>query len=575
MAILTLLWCLTLFVGLVVGLGLPLVCGLALRAEEKLCAAAALSVVLLYLWGLMQYWLDFPMAAATALPAAAFVLLSVRRRPCFAVLKDPGAQRLAGAYLIATGWLLGFLAFVRGYSGGGWALDWAAHYDRARLFLEHWPAHHPLFINDLLPTRPPLANVVTATFMSLSGAGCPFFQIFTTLAGSLAFLPGWLLAGRLGNGARRAQAAFALLFMLNPSVVENGTFAWTKLVAAFFVLSALSVFIAGLGSDSRRPLAAAFFLVAAGFLAHYSAGPYAVALIAVYFWSRRSQWQNGAFWVDTAVCALPAAALLSTWFAWALRVFGWRGTFLTNTSVTESTASSWVSFFQEKGYNLFATLVPHPLRMADYEFIAQASRLGWVRDYFFLLYQVNLPLMFGSGGGVVLVWLLWKAWRQRNPAPASPSKGFWVWLISCAIVLGVAMCGGIYPWGVAHACLLSLVILGLAFLAAGWDAAPRWLQIVFAVSLVVDFALGVGLHFFLQNLPHPIGEVIRDGGAQFLRDYGTSTLVNLQAKLLQRCEFLGDWPVNRSLLLALLASLFALAVLRLIREHAATGSTQS
>ena len=243
--------------------------------------------------------------------------------------------------------------------------------------------------------------------------------------------------------------------------------------------------------------------------------------------------------------------------------------------MTESTAHSWVSFLQEKGYNLFATLVPHQLRMVDYDFIAQASRLGWVRDYFFLLYQVNLPMMFGSGGGVVLAWLLCKAWRQRHPAPASPGKGFWVWLISCAIVLGVAMCGGIYPWGVAHACLLSLVILGLAFLAASWDDAPRWLQIVFAVSLAVDFALGVGLQFFLQNLPHPVGEVLRDGGAQFVRDYGTSTLVNLQAKLLLRCEFVGDWPINRPLLLALLTSLFALAVLRLIREHAATGSTQS
>jgi hypothetical protein len=573
MAILTLLWCLTLFVGLVFGLGLPLVCGLAWRVEEKLCVAAALGVILLYLWGLVQYWLNLPLAASTVVPAAALVLLGARRRVCIEVLKDPAALRLAGAYLITAGSLLGFLALVRSYSGGGWALDWAAHYDRARLFLAHWPADHPLFINDLLPTRPPLANAVTATFMSLTGASCPFFQIFTTLAGSLAFLPGWLFAGRFGHGSRRAQAAFALLFMLNPSVLENGTFAWTKLVTAFFVLSGLSMFMSGLAADSRRHLATAFLLLAAGMLAHYSAGPYAVALIAAYFWGRRSQWRRGAFWIDTAVCTLPAVALLATWFAWALGAFGWRGTFLTNTSLTESTAHSWASFLHEKGYNLFATLVPHPLRMVDCGLIAQASRVGWIRDYCFQLYQVNLPLMFGSTGGVVLLWLLGRAWRHSGAGPTAPGREFWVWLIGCAIVLGVATVGGIDQWGVAHACLLSLVILGLAFLSAHLNEAPRWLRIVFIVSLAVDFTLGVGLHFFLQNLPHSLRDVIRDGGAQLLRDYGTSTLVNLQAKVLQRCEFVGDWPINRPLLIALLASLFALAVCRLLREHAAACST--
>ena len=575
MAILTLLWCLTLFVGLVFGLGLPLVARSPWRIDEKLCAAAALGVIVLYLWGLLQYWMDLPPAAAALLPGTAIALLVARRRACLELLQDPAARRLAGAYLIIAGWLLGFLALVRSYSGGGWALDWAAHYDRARLFLAHWPADHPLFINDRLPTRPPLANVVTAAFMSLTGPGCPFFQIFTTLAGSLAFLPGWLLTGRFRHEPRRAQAVFALLFMLSPAVLQNGTFAWTKLVTAFFVLSAIALFLSGLASESRPYLAAAFLSLAAGFLAHYSAGPFAVALIAAYFCLHRSRWRQGAFWRDSAVCALPAAALLATWFGWALAVFGWRGTFLTNTSVAESTGHSWGSFLYEKGYNLFATLVPHFLRPVDYGFIAQASRLGRIRDYCFQLYQVNLPLMFGSVGGVVLLWLLWKAWRQAVPQPPAPGRGFWVWLTGSTIVLGVAAVGGIDQWGVAHACLLGLVILGLAFLSAHLSDAPRWVRIIFLAGLALDFTFGVGVHFYLQNLPHPFRDALRGGGAALLHDYGTSTLVNLQAKLLQRCEFVGDWPINRFLLMALLACLFALAVSRLFREHVPACPSQS
>jgi hypothetical protein len=86
MAILALLWCLTLFVGLVFGLGLPLVCGLALRAEDKLYTAAAPSVVVLYLWGLMRYWLDFPMAASTVLPTTARGCSSNTGRPLLLAL---------------------------------------------------------------------------------------------------------------------------------------------------------------------------------------------------------------------------------------------------------------------------------------------------------------------------------------------------------------------------------------------------------------------------------------------------------------------------------------------------------
>jgi hypothetical protein len=128
---------------------------------------------------------------------------------------------------------------------------------------------------------------------------------------------------------------------------------------------------------------------------------------------------------------------------------------------------------------------------------------------------------------------------------------------------------------VAHVRLLRPVILGLALLSVRWDDAPCRLQIVFTVRLVVDFAFGAGWQFFLQSLRDPVGDVLRDGGAQLVRDFRTSTWVKFQAKLLQRYEFVSAWLINRPLWLARLASLFALAVLWLIHEHAAACSTQA
>ena len=120
--------------------------------------------------------------------------------------------------------------------------------------------------------------------------------------------------------------------------------------------------------------------------------------------------------------------------------------------------------------------------------------------------------MFGSIGGPTLLWLLWRGWRSPRTAPGRPPRSFWLWFVGCTLVLGVAVVPvAIDDWGVAHACLQSLLGLGLAFLAARIEEVPRWWRSVFVGGLIVDFALGVGLQFYLENLLHPLSEAARDG----------------------------------------------------------------
>jgi len=582
--ILLLLGCLALFVGLVFGLGLPLVAGWRLTAPEKIGAGAAVGVVVLYLFAMADYWLQLPAAADFLPPLAAVGLLTVRRRACVGLLRDPDARRLLGAWLLVAAWSLGLLALVRNYSGGGWALDWADHYSRVLLFLHHQPAHTALFGGDRLPTRPPLANAVTAVFLGLTGDAFPYFQIISTLLSSLAFLPVWLFAGRFGSKTPWALAVLTVLFMLNPSVMENSTFAWTKLPTVFLVLTGLYCFLPALAAGSRRRLAAAFFFLAAGMLAHYSAGPYIVAVVAAYFWWRRTRWRRAAFWRDTALCALPAALLLATWFGWSLREFGPAGTFLSNTSVTESTVHSWGGFVHEKSLNLVDTLVPPFARAVDAGFIAQPGWAGYLRDYFFLLYQANLVWMFGSVGGLTLLWLLWRGWRQARSAGARSLRRFWLWFIVCTTVLGTAAYGGVAPWGVAHLCLQGLLGLGLALLAARLAATPRWWHFVFAAGLLADFALGVGLQFSLEHRALPALQMVRAeaaapaghspavggaGAASFQHlDYRAANTaqwgnwINLWNKVRLGYDFVGDWPLPLPLLVGFLGGVLTLAVYR-------------
>jgi hypothetical protein len=102
-----LLGCLAVFLGLILGLGLPLVAASRLTPPEKVCVGAAVGVVLLYLFALVHYWLNLPAIAFGLPPLAALVLLALQRRACAAVLRDPAARRLLGAFILVAGWSLG------------------------------------------------------------------------------------------------------------------------------------------------------------------------------------------------------------------------------------------------------------------------------------------------------------------------------------------------------------------------------------------------------------------------------------------------------------------------------------
>src|SRR6185436_18910925 len=108
-----------------------------------------------------------------------------------------------------------------------------------------------------------------------------------------------------------------------------------NLPTAFFVLVALYFFL-----RAREPGAPAAFAVlwaanlAAGLLAHFSAGPYAVPLGGAWLvlgWPRRHDpaWQRA-----TILAVLAGALVLATWFDWSLAHFGAHDTFLSNSSAT-------------------------------------------------------------------------------------------------------------------------------------------------------------------------------------------------------------------------------------------------
>lgn len=553
------------------GLAWPLAARLSLDPAEKLCASVLLSLLATYVIAFAIFLLGCPTVIFWALPLLAAIGLVMDRRTFLAVARDPAASALLRGQLLVSGWCVGWLFFIANYSGGGWTSDWYEHWERAQFFLDRWPLDSKFLGLYALPARPPLANVVTGAFLALTPKGFAQYQLFTALLNSMAFLPAALLVRRFhsrlagAGSAATAVVVLAVLLMLNPSFVENATFAWTKLIAVFFILSGLYFFLRALDADVPRPAGPLCAVaLAAGVLAHYSAGPYVLWLAVAWPIVNRRRWSDAAFWRETVLMGGIGALLLATWFGWSLGVYGAHTTFLSNSSVTVKEAQAgnqWLKI----GLNLRDTFVPHFLRPQDGALIAQTSTWGYWRDWFFQLYQLNLFLIFGSVGWLVLLRETGRGWRETLPR----SRWFWAIFAGSIILLGVAVHGARDTWGLAHICLQALLVLGLAYLAARWGSLGRGWRMVVVAGAALDFCLGIALHFAVQSYALDRWLTPRRTYTEIVKSYSESSLMNAVAKFNHQLGFFSDvYRLPGPLVIILLAAILAAAILLARRRPA-------
>lgn len=475
------------------------------RAEPRqtLLAAVCLSLVATYLVGWLIYTLNLPNQLAYGLVPLGLGGLVAFRRHFAQDLRDPLVQALLVGQAAVLAWNLAWLSVVLSYSGGGWMGDWFGHWQRCQFFLKR-PDVDILFNGfDPLPSRPPLVNVVVADWLAMTGNRFANYQFAMTVWSSLAFLPAALLAIRAacilpGGSPERAISLLAVFFMTSPMQVQNATFAWTKLPAALFTLAAVEFFLAARpwngDAISRVPGILCGVCVAAAILAHYSAAPYAIVLAGVWVASGLRARPRLPWLTATAAAGLAGLFLLMTWFGWALAVYGPAGTFLSNTTATDRAPTLALHAVAVAG-NIFDTAVPHFLRSLDRSLIRQSSPWGYVRDWWFECYQLNLLMIFGGVGWIVVLAACWKV-LARLPAG---HRVAWIAAIGVLIVLGIGSHSGRDHWGVAHICLQPLVLVGLACVAGRWhELAPstRWL---FVIGAGIDLVFGILLHYAAQG----------------------------------------------------------------------------
>ena len=174
----------------------------------------------------------------------------------------------------------------------------------------------------------------------------------------------------------------------------------------------------------------------------------------------------------------------------------------------------------------------------------------------------------GTAGGLLVVFLLCRAaCTSRSPWRRSVAC-FWLAFTASAFVLGVAVVGRSEDTGLAQICLAPLVLFGLTYLATQLGRLPSAARAFLGFGLAIVFAIGIALHFNLENLNFdttvpsvsPLAAAVRGGPVSL------AAFANWTVKRAFHLVFLGDHIGGWAPVLQLLLAAGAVAlILRLIR----------
>ncbi len=488
--------------------GFALVHGLRWRPIEKICGSVAASLILIYLFS----WAVFcfvPGAETGAFRAAGCVAAGLaiwQWRDLRKLALSFGARQTLRGFGFLLVWSAPALAMIRNFSGAGWRGDWVEHFQRSIFFLHHLPTGVDIAGGYLLPARPPMMNVLGAFFMGQIADRFEIFQLAFVFLNLLVFLPCCLLLRALVKSRKSRYLPLIALFALNPMMMENAWYPWTKLLAVFYILFALWLYLAGLRKSDNLRVISAFICLAAGLLVHYSAGPYIVFLAGHYLVRSFARRPNRVR--ELGLIAVSCGLLLATWFAWSIKAYGVHDTFESNTSVSSSQSYEGSTAGKIAG-NMLATVLPAILHNPDsLSMFDQPNKWGELRDNAFVVYQTNLIFGMGLAGGPFVLWLLFSAFRK--PAAAAPERGFWLAFLPIIVVLGIAVVGERDLMGIAHLTLMPLEALGLTMLAASFPWS-RVAAMFLLAGCVLDFSLGIFLQQRVQNFDNSPQQTIFEG----------------------------------------------------------------
>jgi hypothetical protein len=481
---------------------------------ETLAASVGLSLTMVFVASFTAFWLDLPDWVDVLVTATAGALTLAAWRDGRRLWRHRIVRHSVVALAGLAVWTLLLLSLIRQYGGGDWCCDWLEHFQRTQHFITPWPRDFLYIDRYLFAARPPLMNAVAAQLLAHIDPTLPAFQVVLSLLNVLVLLSCTLVSRVVSPNGRSADPrVMAVLLGANPMFFMNATFAWTKVLAAFFVLLALALYVVGWRRHDGRRVAAAFVALAAATLTHYSAAPAAV-LVGLHFLLTGQMRDRAAAFV-----LLPAILLVGLWVGYVTMTYGVEAGLVRNPSLEGTAPRTALEHLQTRALNLLDTIVPRPY--AGYlGYPKDATLVRRASDQVFTLYQSNAVAAIGMVNGVMAIVLAWSALRRARWRSV---RSFWVMFVSLLVVTGVVVHGDRAESGLAMISLQPLTYLALAFLATRLRGLPLWARRLWMAGTLVDVTLGVALAVWFEMATGswartPNWALKADAGVQFLGD---------------------------------------------------------
>ena len=528
----------------------------------KLVNSISLSIFIIFLVSFVLYIFEIEVIVYVLFSLSLVVAAVWMRKELFNFLSSQPVKTLVTYYGIFVLWIFLLTTVIKHYSGGGWFGDWDEHYQRSLFFRDLYPLNTAFTGDWLLTARPPLYNVVASFFLNHIGNQFYYYQATSILLNTVVFFGACVAFAvymkEKGSDVSAGLPILVLFLSLNPSVLVNITYSWTRALTNFFILYSLTLFYLSAKKNDNFLRRLSYFNMGLAVLTHYSAVPYLMGLMVIdLYFVLRGQFAMKRAFINVGIFL----AVISPWFIFALYHYGTSITFGSNSTVLDSSALGTGENLLKIWKNTISTFIPHFLRQVP-ELYQQKHLLGYIRDYTFLVYQVNLLFMLGSIGWLIVLISFAKgsAFTFMNGERERPFL-LWAFFI-LVVIMGIAVNGSYDYFGVGHICLQPLAILGVVYLAANYQEYNKYIKVLLCGGLFIDSLFGVLLHFWMQH--YSFSDVVAINRYDFV--LGESVTNNVIYKAEKGYDFIADLNYSAYITVSLITILIAWIVY-LIRSH--------
>lgn len=487
---------------------------LPFSSQVRTAASFAISFFIYYLVGFATYLLKLPTLpiylGLFLIFLVFFIIKAVKRKfTGYRLVARPAEYRLVGMFFILFLIVVSLQNLLPFYAGGFWYFDWFEHYQRALFFTDHLPLNFQ-FGPYLLTARPPFFNIVASYFQTVIGREFYHYQIIATLLNLVIFFPLYLLCRdfiKSGKFKHLLLLVFALT-LLNPAIMQQATFTWTKSLSSYFILLGLYFYLSGRRKNHSLSFFLSFSLLAGGFLTHYSVVGYIIpvfldfALISFIIFKNQLK--------RLIIGILIFLTISSTWFTFAFSNYGPYNSLLGNTSY-EWTKNMTLSGRLKKDITNF-TYTFLPIVSPDYlQYIKpQSSILVKIYDLAAYFYFDTIPgsvtltlyvLVILSLSHALIKWIKQKnKFRENWPAFFSSSKYFFIFLTTLSIPLNLI----IYPAEtkvtasiIFYPLTLIIIAYGIARLIRVSQHLSLPFRLIITLTFLIEAILGVMLRVYI------------------------------------------------------------------------------